>query len=131
MQATIRHLTARPLRGPRQRRLSHLPTLRARLAQMRIETDRARAHLVSGPRSRRGSRDAATQLLVLEVKAAATEAAVQVTETAMRACGGAAFGEHLGLERSSATPARRWSWRRPPIRRYDFIGRALCGMELF
>ena len=65
---------------------------------MRIETDRARAHLAA-------SLDAveqpgpATQLLVLEAKAAATEAAVTVTDLAMRACGGAAFGGALGLER--------------------------------
>ena len=37
--------------------------------------------------------------MVLEAKAAATEAAVTVTELAMRTCGGAAFGGAHGLER--------------------------------
>ena len=86
--------------------LAELPTLRARLAQMRIETDRARAHLGSvldaletpGP---------TTQLLVLEVKAAATEAAVTVTDLAMRTCGGAAFAGAHGSSASSAMRGRR------------------------
>ena len=71
-----------------------------------------------------------TQLLVLEAKAAATEAAVRVTDLAMRTCGGAAFGGALGLE-------RRFRDARAPIimapttdQAYDFIGRALCGLEL-
>ena len=38
-------------------------------------------------------------LLVLAVKAAASEAALKVTDLGMRACGGAAFSRQLGLER--------------------------------
>ena len=75
-----------------------MPALRARLAQMRIETDRARAHLASVLDSLEAP-GPATQLLVLEAKAAATEAAVTVSELAMRACGGAAFGGAHGLDR--------------------------------
>jgi alkylation response protein AidB-like acyl-CoA dehydrogenase len=129
VRATITHLTTTRLEHLNTS-LAELPTLRARLAEMRIETDRARAHLTSvldsletpGP---------TTQLLVLEAKAAATEAAVRVTESAMRACGGAALGGAHGLE-------RRFRDARAPIvmapttdQAYDFIGRALCGMEVF
>jgi alkylation response protein AidB-like acyl-CoA dehydrogenase len=110
--------------------LSSLPELRARLAQMRIQTDRARAHLVSvvdatetpGP---------ATMLLVLESKASASEAALQVTETAMRACGGAAFGKRLSVERHMRDAHASGVMAPTTDQLNDFIGRALCGMELF
>jgi len=110
--------------------LAQVPGLRTRLAQMRIETDRARAHLASvldsletpGP---------ATQLLVLEVKAAATEAAVVVTELAMRACGGAAFRASLGLERLFRDARAPIVMSPSTDQAHDFIGRALCGLEVF
>jgi alkylation response protein AidB-like acyl-CoA dehydrogenase len=97
---------------------------------MRIATDRARAHLVSaldavenpGP---------ATMLMVLEIKASASETAIQVTDVGMRACGGAAFSKQLGLERYFRD-ARAASVMAPTTdHAYEFIGRALCGMELF
>ena len=129
VQATQRHLTASRFEHL-DSKLADLPNLRASLAQMRIETDRARAHLVSvldslenpGPE---------TQLLVLEVKAAASEAAVQVTDLGMRACGGAAFSKHLGLERFFRDARAAIVMAPTSDQAYDFIGRALCGMELF
>ena len=126
---TQRHLTTARLEHLNQP-LAELPTLRARLAQMRIETDRARAHLVSvldaletpGP---------TTQLLVLEAKAAATEAAATVTDLGMRACGGAAFGGALGLERLFRDARGPIVMAPTSDQAYDFIGRALCGLEVF
>jgi alkylation response protein AidB-like acyl-CoA dehydrogenase len=129
VQATTRHLTTARfdhLNSP----LAELPTLRARLAQMRLNTDRARAHLASvldavetpGP---------TTQLLVLEAKAAATETAVEVTELAMRACGGAAFGGAHGLERLYRDARAPIVMAPTTDQAFDFIGRALCGMEVF
>jgi len=35
---------------------------------------------------------------------AALEAAIDVTDLAMKACGGAAFSRHLGIDKCSATP---------------------------
>jgi alkylation response protein AidB-like acyl-CoA dehydrogenase len=129
VQATISHLTHARLEHMNTS-LAELPTLRARLAQMRIETDRARAHLCSvldaletpGP---------ATQLLVLEAKAAATEAAVTVTDLAMRACGGAAFAGAHGLDRLFRDARAPIVMAPTTDQAYDFIGRALCGMEVF
>ena len=74
VQATTQHLTRTRFEHLNSS-LAELPTLRARLAQMRIETDRARAHLVSVLDSLEAP-GPTTQLLVLEAKAAATEAAV-------------------------------------------------------
>ena len=129
VQATILHLKQTRLEH-KNTSLAELPTLRARLAQMRIEVDSARAHLGSvldaieapGP---------ATQLLVLEAKAAATEAAVTVTDVAMRTCGGAAFGGAHGLDRLFRDARASIVMAPTSDQAYDFIGRALCGMELF
>ena len=129
VQATQHHLKTTRLEHL-DSSLAELPTLRARLAQMRIETDRARAHLVSvldsletpGP---------ATQLLVLEAKAAATEAAVVVTTLAMRTCGGAALTRSLILERLFRDAQAPIVMAPTSDQAYDFIGRALCGLEVF
>lgn len=111
-------------------KLSDLPNLRARLAEMRIETDRARAHLVSVIDSLENP-GPATQLLVLESKSAAAEAAVKVTEIGMRACGGAAFGRKVGLERQFRDARASIVMAPTTDHVHEFIGRALCGMELF
>lgn len=129
VQATQRHLSTTRLEHQNSL-LAEMPTLRARLAQMRIETDRARAHLVTvidalespGP---------TTQLLVLEAKAAATEAAVSVTDLAMRTCGGAAFAGAFGLDRLFRDARAPIVMAPTSDQAYDFIGRALCGLELF
>jgi len=110
--------------------LAELPTLRARLAQMRVETDRARAHLV-GVLDSLAAPGPATQLLVLEAKASATETAANVTDLAMRTCGGAAFGGALGLERLYRDARAPIVMAPTTDQAYDFIGRALCGLELF
>ncbi len=129
VRATQSHLTSTGF-DHLNSNLAELPNLRARLAQMRIETDRARAHLASvidaveDPSS-------LTQLLVLEAKAAASETAIKVTEIGMRACGGAAFSKHLGLERYFRDAQASFVMAPTTDHAYEFIGRALCGMELF
>jgi alkylation response protein AidB-like acyl-CoA dehydrogenase len=129
VQATIQHMTHARFEDTKSS-LAELPTLRARVAAMRVETDRARAHLTAvldsietpGP---------ATQLLVLEAKASATEAAVSVTDGAMRACGGAAFGGAHGIERLFRDARAPIIMAPTTDQAFDFIGRALCGLELF
>jgi alkylation response protein AidB-like acyl-CoA dehydrogenase len=129
VQATIGHVTTTRLEHLNSS-LAELPTLRAQIARMRIETDRARAHLgavldsleTPGP---------ATQLMVLEAKAAATEAAVAVTDLAMRTCGGAAFGGAHGIERMFRDARAPIVMAPTSDQAYDFIGRALCGLEVF
>jgi alkylation response protein AidB-like acyl-CoA dehydrogenase len=129
VQATIGHLTHARFEDTHDT-LAQLPTLRARLAEMRVQTDRARAHLAAVLDSLE-SPGPETQLLVLEVKAAATEAAVMVTDGAMRACGGAAFGGAHGIERLFRDARAPIIMAPTTDQAYDFIGRALCGLELF
>jgi len=129
VQATIGHLTHARFDDTHDT-LAQLPTLRARVAEMRVQTDCARAHLVAVLDSLE-SPGPETQLLVLEVKVAATEAAVAVTDTAMRACGGAAFGGAHGIERLFRDARAPIVMAPTTDQAYDFIGRALCGLELF
>ena len=129
VQATTRHLTGKRFEHL-DSKLADLPNLRARLAKMRIETDRARAHLVSALDAVETSAPNA-MLMVLESKAAAAESAILVTDIGMQACGGAAFSRHLSLERNFRD-ARAASVMAPTTDvLHEFIGRALCGMELF
>jgi alkylation response protein AidB-like acyl-CoA dehydrogenase len=129
VQATIEHVTHARLEHMNST-LAELPTLRAQIARMRIETDRARAHLGAVLDSLE-SPGPATQLMVLEVKAAATEAAVTVTDLAMRTCGGAAFGGARGIERMFRDARAPIVMAPTSDQAYDFIGRALCGLEVF
>jgi alkylation response protein AidB-like acyl-CoA dehydrogenase len=129
VQATVGHVTTTRLEHMNSS-LAELPTVRAQIARMRIETDRSRAHLgavldsleTPGP---------GTQLMVLEVKAAATEAAVAVTDLAMRTCGGAAFGGAHGIERLFRDARAPIVMAPTSDQAYEFIGRALCGLEVF
>jgi alkylation response protein AidB-like acyl-CoA dehydrogenase len=128
--ATTAHMTSKRFSDANDMRLADLPTLRARLAQMRIEVDRTRAHLVSvidavekpGPQ---------TTLLVLESKAVGADASIRVTDLGMLACGGAAFSKHLSLERNFRDARAAYVMGPTSDVLQEFIGRALCGMELF
>jgi alkylation response protein AidB-like acyl-CoA dehydrogenase len=110
--------------------LADLPTIRAYVARMRIKTDMVRALLLDSLDAlERGRADA--MLRVLEVKAAAGEAATEVTDLAMRVCGGAAFRKEVGVERHFRD-ARAATVMAPTTDvLYDFIGKAACGLPLF
>jgi len=130
VQSTTKHLTGQGFEHLGGSALAELPNLRARLAQMRIETDKARAHLGAILDAVEAG-DPAAQLLVLEAKPAASDAAMRVTDLAMQACGGAAFSRHLSVERNFRD-ARAASVMAPTSDvLHDFIGKALCGMPLF
>ena len=109
--------------------LADLPTIRAYLARARIRADQARTLRDDTLAALAAGRPDA-MLRVLEVKASAAEAALEVSDAAMRICGGAAFRKELGVERLFRD-ARAASVMGPTSDvLYDFIGRALCGMPL-
>lgn len=117
-------------------RLAHLdqslaqqPVTRLELARMRVETDRSRAFLTD-TLAALGTGRADAQLRVLEVKAVAGEAAIDVTERAMKVCGGAAFRKELGIERHfrNARAARVMAPTTDAL--LDFVGRVICGLPL-
>jgi len=110
--------------------IADLPTVRAYVARMRIKTDMARALMLDTVSALEEGREDA-MLCVLEVKAAAGEASTEVTDLAMRVCGGAAFRKEVGIERHFRD-ARAATVMAPTTDvLYDFIGKAVCGMPLF
>jgi alkylation response protein AidB-like acyl-CoA dehydrogenase len=110
--------------------LASLLNLRARLAQMQISVDTHQAFLEQvAERLENPGPD--TLLAVLESKAAAAEAALQVTDLAMRTCGGAAFSGHLSVERNFRD-SRAGAVMAPTTDvLHDFIARSLLGLPLF
>lgn len=110
--------------------LNELPTIRAYLAKARIQADMARGLWLDTLAALGAGRPDA-MLRVLQVKAAAGEAALSVTDAAMRVCGGAAFRRELGVDRCFRD-ARAASVMAPTSDvLYDFIGKAVCGLPLF
>ncbi len=118
-------------------RLEHLdqsladnPVVRAKIARMRVTTDLADALLLDTLTALETGRADAT-LRVLEVKAAASTAATEVTDLAMAVCGGSAFRKEVGVERNFRD-ARAATVMAPTTDvLYDFIGKAVCGLPLF
>ncbi|MDX6392784.1 MAG: hypothetical protein QOJ73_3847 [Streptosporangiaceae bacterium] len=102
---------------------------RAQLAKLRIEADRTRG-LIEDTLTGLEQGRADAQLQVLEVKAAAGEAAADAADLALRACGGAAFRKESPVERlfRDSRAARVMAPTTDAL--YDFIGRALCGLPL-
>lgn len=128
--ATATHLKTTRFEHLGQSLGESLPTLRAQLATMQIDTDGLSARIddlidhLEKPRE-------TTMLRVLEAKAAAGDVAISVTSAAMRACGGAAFAKHTGIERlfrdahAGAVMAPTGDVLR------EFIGKAVLGLPLF
>ena len=126
--ATTTHLTSTRLDHLNES-LASQPALRSRLAWMQLEVDRGRAHLDATIDAIEAGAPNAT-LMVLESKASAAETAAHVTQLGMEACGGAAYAKRNSVERNFRD-ARASAVMAPTTDALvDFIGRALCGMEL-
>jgi len=98
LAGTVAHLKSARFEHLGQSLGESLPTLRAELAAMQIDTDGLATRLDDVVDHLERPRDT-TMLRVLECKAAAGDTAIGVTSAAMRACGGAAFSKHLNVER--------------------------------
>jgi alkylation response protein AidB-like acyl-CoA dehydrogenase len=111
------------------RTLAQQQTVRMDFARMRLETDRTRA-LLQDTLSALAAQSPLAMLRVLEVKAAAAEAALYVTDLAMKVNGGAAFRKEVGIERRfrDARAARVMAPTTDAL--LDFIGRATLGLPL-
>jgi alkylation response protein AidB-like acyl-CoA dehydrogenase len=110
--------------------LADLPTIRAYVARMRVRTDMADALLTEALDAVAAGREDA-MLRVLECKAAAGEAALDVLQTAMRVCGGAAYRKDVGVERYFRDGQAANVMAPTTDQLYDFIGKAVCGLPLF
>lgn len=110
--------------------LCDLPTIRNYVARMRCKTDMTRTLWLDTITAMETGR-ADVMLRVLESKAVSGEAALEVLATGMRICGGAAYRRDVGVERQFRD-AQASSVMAPTVDvLYDFIGKAVCGMDLF
>lgn len=110
--------------------LADLPTIRAYLAKAWADLA-AHEALLKETAARVASPDDGTVLAVLATKAACNEAALRVTDTAMRVAGGAGYSKHLGIERFARDARAGFVMAPTSDALFDFAGRALCGMDLF
>src|SRR5262249_20323924 len=128
--ATAKHLNAARFEHLGQSLGESLPTLRAQIAEMQIDTDGLAARIDDLIDYLEQPRDT-TLLRVLETKAAAGGVPITGTSTAMPVFGGAAVSEHTGVERlfrdahAGAVMAPTGDVLR------EFIGRAVLGLPLF
>lgn len=110
--------------------LAELPTVRAYLAKARTRADMARALWQDSIVAVEAQRPDA-MLRVLQCKAAAGDAALDVVATAMRVCGGAAYRRELGVERFFRDAQAASVMAPTSDVLYDFVGKALTGLDLF
>jgi alkylation response protein AidB-like acyl-CoA dehydrogenase len=127
--ATSQHLQAAGFEHT-ETKLRDLLNLRARLAQMSVRTEQSRA-LLGHTLREMAAPSATTPLWVLQTRLAALDAALDVTDLAMKTCGGAAFSRHLNLERWFRDARAGWVMAPTVDHLQDFVGRALTGMPLF
>lgn len=127
-------LTAKHLQGASFAHLGSglrdLPTLRARVAEMSVRTEQARA-LLGRALSEIETASPTAPLYVLQTRLASVQAACDVTDLAMKACGGAAFSKQLGLERLFRDARAGWVMAPTADQLLDFVGKALTGLPLF
>jgi alkylation response protein AidB-like acyl-CoA dehydrogenase len=111
-------------------KLRDLPNLRARLADMAVSTDRSRA-LLGYTVSEMETPNEMTPLRVLQSRRCAIDTAINVTDLAMKACGGAAYSKHLPIERLFRDARAGWVMAPTVDHLDDFMGKALTGLPLF
>lgn len=102
---------------------------RAQLARLRIEADRTWALVTAALDAVEQGREDA-QLLVLEVKAAAGEAAAEAADLALRAGGGSAYRKESPVERLFRDSRAARVMAPTTEHLHDFVGRALLGLPL-
>jgi len=126
---TARHLQEGGFEHTGQK-LRDLPNLRARLAEMSVRTEQARS-LLGYTLGEMEKPSETTPLYVLQARLASLQAAVDVTDLAMKTCGGAAFSRHMAVERIFRDARAGWVMAPTVDHLQDFVGKALTGLPLF
>jgi alkylation response protein AidB-like acyl-CoA dehydrogenase len=110
--------------------LRDLPNLRVRVAEMSVTTEQSRS-LLGHTIDWMEAPSEASPLFVLQCRLAALQASDKVTDLAMKACGGAAFSKHLGIDRMFRDARAGWVMAPTVDHLQEFVGRALTGLPLF
>jgi alkylation response protein AidB-like acyl-CoA dehydrogenase len=130
VEATAQHLSSTSFEHTGSA-LRDLPQLRARIAQMHVRTESTRSLLGRSL----GELEAGVPeapLFVLSTRRAALDAALEVTDLALKACGGAAFSRQATpVERLNRDARAGWVMAPTTDHLDDFLGKALTGLPLF
>lgn len=110
--------------------LADLPTVRAYVARAALRADQART-LAQDTLAALATGRPDAMIRVLQCKAGAGEAALEVTATAMRVCGGAAYRREVGVERAFRDAQASSVMAPTSDQCFDFLGKAACGLPLF
>lgn len=110
--------------------LSALPQVRQHVAKMRVKIDLVRGFLLDALDALESGR-ADAMLRVLECKVAGSETSLEVTDLAMRVCGGAAYRKDVAVERFFRDSRAATAMAPVTDALYDFIGKAVCGLPVF
>ncbi len=110
--------------------LADSATTRNYIARMKVMADSAHTLLLDTVDALENGREDAV-LRVMECKAAAGDTATQVLDLGMRVCGGAAYRREVGVERYFRDARAAGVMAPTTDTLLDFIGKAVCGMELF
>jgi alkylation response protein AidB-like acyl-CoA dehydrogenase len=130
VEATARHLSSTGFEHTGTL-LRDLPQLRSRLAQMSVRTEASRA-LLGRTLGEMEAGSPEASLFVLSARRSALDAALEVTDLALKACGGAAFSRQATpIERLFRDARAGWVMAPTVDHLDDFIGKALTGLPLF
>lgn len=129
LAAAINHVTGNKLEHLNAT-LAELPTIRAYLARARISTDMVRTLRDDTLMAIKDNRSD-LMLRVMQVKVAAADTALEVTDIAMRVCGGAAFSKDIGIERFFRDARAAHIMAPTSDVLFDFIGKAICNLPVF
>lgn len=131
LDAAVTHTSGARLEHAGQA-LADLPTIRAQVARAALELQSTASYVTDAARAVSTPDDPEqTTLRVLGAKAVANDAALRITDTAMRVCGGAAFSRQVPIERFFRD-ARAGSVMAPTADvLYDLYGKAITGQPLF
>ncbi len=128
LEAALEHVKTR--KYPTGQALANVPAIQTHVAEMSLAVEQAR-HLVREAARAADAGEPASLPLVMQAKIAATEAAQQVTATAMQAGGGQAYSRLTPLERHWRD-ARAGSVMAPTNEVLkEWTGKALAGVPLF
>ncbi len=127
--AAIGHVTTARLEHLDQV-LADQPVVRQHIAAIKDRADAA-ATLVDDAVVALNTGRPDAPLRMLQSKAVAGEAALEVLDVAMRVGGGAAFRKDIGLERTFRDARASVAMAPTLDALQDFIGRAVCGLPLF
>ncbi len=129
LDAAVGHVSGAALKHL-DSKLADLPTIRHRVGKTGILLAAQREYLLATARKIAEPADD-TIMYVIGARASVNDAALEITDQAMRVCGGAAFSKHLPIERNFRDARAGHVMAPTSDVLYDFYGRAMCGMELF